>query len=75
MNSMDTFGHFIDKVTFYHQKWCLRNNWSNFAFVNKTVDVFIDNVIDNNRNNVKNLQKVCKEFFGNFYSLTIFSAN
>ena len=50
---MHTFGHFIDKVTFYHQKWCLHTNWSNCSFVNKIVDVFIDNVIDNNRNNVK----------------------
>ena len=68
LNNLEKFGQFIDLTTFYHLRRCRHNFGNNCTFIDKITNVYIEN-FHNEENGINNLQKLCREYFGNFFSM------
>ena len=69
LNNLEIFEQFIDLSVIYHQKRCEHNDYSNCRYLNQLTCICIKNVSENNC--LDKLQKFCRYYFGNFFSLTI----
>ena len=73
-NTFNKFVQFIGLTYFYHFKKCQNNNCVNCNFINKVIDICIDN-FEAEENGTEILKKICREWFGHFFSLATLIKN
>ena len=72
LSTLEKFDQCIGLSIYYHVNRCENDDCTNCIFVNKLCHIYHENYIGG-KNEVLNLQKIFREYFGNFFSPTIFS--
>ena len=68
LNNLDKFWQFIDLSTIFHLRRCRHNNFGNCNFIEAITNIYIENFYDK-ENGTQNVQRFCREYFRNFFSL------
>ena len=71
LSSLEKFNRFICLCTYHHVNRCENDDCGNCTFVNKLCHIYHGNYMGG-ENEVLNLQKICRKYFGNLSSLTVF---
>ena len=66
--NLGKFAKFLDSSIFFHKNQCRHILCSNRTFIDKLIDLLIEN-FPNEENIVNNLKNCCRERFRNFLSL------
>ena len=69
LSSLEKFDRFIRLSTYYHVNRCENDDCTNCAFVNKLCHIYHGNYTGGENE----VLKICRKYFGNFFSLTVLS--
>ena len=71
LHNFKKFNQFICLCNIYHINQCEHDDCNNCDFVNEHERIYFKNYLDK-VNGTESLQKCCREYHGNFFSLTSF---
>ena len=71
LNTLEKCDKFILLGTYFHVNRCENDDCRNCTFINKLCYIYNGNY-NGGENEVLNLQKICRKYFGNFFWITVF---
>ena len=71
LNTLEKFDKFIRLSTYFHVNRSENDDCKNCTFINKICYIYKGNY-KGGENDVLRLQNICRKYFGNFFSMTVF---